>query len=38
MSASKFTLEHRNGLLERTAQGVSLAGACRAEGLRPRCG
>jgi hypothetical protein len=34
MSASKFTPEHRQGLLERTAQGVALADACRAEDLR----
>jgi hypothetical protein len=34
MSASKFTPEHRQGLVECTAQGVSLADACRAEGLR----
>ena len=34
MSASKFVPEHREGLIERTAQGVSLADACRAEALR----
>jgi DNA-directed RNA polymerase specialized sigma24 family protein len=34
MTASKFTPEHRQGLLERTAQGVALADACRVEGLR----
>jgi hypothetical protein len=34
MSATRFTPEHRGGLIERTGAGVSLADACRAEGLR----
>ena len=34
MSASKFTRQIRGALVERTASGVSLADACRAEGLR----
>jgi hypothetical protein len=34
MSATKFTPEHRGGLIERTGAGVPLADACRAEGLR----
>ena len=34
MSRFKFTPEVRNGLVERTAEGVSLADACRAESLR----
>ena len=34
VSASKFTPECRGGLIERTGAGVSLADACRAEGLR----
>jgi hypothetical protein len=34
MSASKFTPEVRSALVERTAAGVSLVDACRAEGLR----
>jgi hypothetical protein len=34
MSATKFTPEHLGGLIERTGAGVSLADACRAEGLR----
>jgi hypothetical protein len=32
VSTSKFTPEHRGGLIERTGAGVSLADACRAEG------
>ena len=34
MSTSKFTPEVREGLIERTAAGVSLADACRAAGVR----
>jgi hypothetical protein len=34
VSASKFTPEVRRALVERTAQSLSLADACRSEGLR----